>query len=117
MNSHRKNSNSNIRIILGIAFLYAVVTAACHAESVKLTVAGASGVLSSDKKQTTYLRVGLRGNAGEGNRTRPAVNAGIVLDRSGSMTGEKIERAKEAARMFIEGLQPEDIISVILYDN
>jgi Ca-activated chloride channel family protein len=41
----------------------------------------------------------------------------IVLDRSGSMQGEKLERAKEAAIAAIDRLSSQDIVSVIAYDH
>ena len=53
--------------------------------------------------------------AGTGRRT-PA-NVCIVLDRSGSMQGEKIAKAREAAGMVVDRLNPDDIISVVAYDS
>jgi Ca-activated chloride channel family protein len=41
----------------------------------------------------------------------------IVLDKSGSMSGEKIQKAKEAAKMAVDRLRPNDIVSVIAYDH
>jgi Ca-activated chloride channel family protein len=41
----------------------------------------------------------------------------IVLDKSGSMLGEKLRRAKDAAIASIDRLGPEDIVSVIAYDH
>ncbi len=53
----------------------------------------------------------------------PAVKAArqgtvvLVLDRSGSMSGEKMEAAKEAARAAVEVLEPDDMVAVIVFDN
>ena len=66
--------------------------------------------------QTTYLKIGIAGAEATG-RTRPPVNLAIVLDRSGSMSGDKLDRAKEAARMAIARLGSQDIVSVIAYDD
>jgi Mg-chelatase subunit ChlD len=41
----------------------------------------------------------------------------LVIDRSGSMSGAKIEAAKEAARATVEGLGPDDTIAVIAFDS
>ncbi|MCC6284247.1 MAG: VWA domain-containing protein [Phycisphaerales bacterium] len=41
----------------------------------------------------------------------------IVLDRSGSMRGEKIEQAKSAALQVIEGLRPDEHFNVIDYSD
>ncbi|MBN1674667.1 MAG: VWA domain-containing protein [Kiritimatiellae bacterium] len=48
---------------------------------------------------------------------RPPVNLAIVLDRSGSMQGAKLEKAKEAAIGALRRLGPRDICSVVVYDN
>jgi Uncharacterized protein containing a von Willebrand factor type A (vWA) domain len=50
-------------------------------------------------------------------RARPPVNLAIVLDRSGSMSGEKLRVAKTAVEEAIARLQPEDRFSVVVYDD
>lgn len=49
--------------------------------------------------------------------TRPPLNLSIVIDRSGSMSGDKIESAKEAAAGMIENLGAADTVSLVQYDN
>ncbi|MEW4487309.1 VWA domain-containing protein [Thalassoglobus sp. JC818] len=87
------------------------------AEQVELDVASSYGILKSGKKQTTWIRVGLTGFTMESDKERAPVNVAIVLDKSGSMNGEKIERAKAAAQDAIDRLGPNDIVSVITYDT
>ncbi len=41
----------------------------------------------------------------------------VVLDTSGSMKGEKMEQAREAARQVIEGLAPGEAFNIIDYDT
>jgi uncharacterized protein YegL len=53
----------------------------------------------------------------EKTREQPNVAIALVIDRSGSMGGPKIEGAKEAARATAEVLSPSDLISVIAFDN
>ncbi|MBI3735658.1 VWA domain-containing protein [Candidatus Sumerlaeota bacterium] len=110
------NPNRLIRCAAAIAFLF-FGAAAAPAAKVNLEVATANSVLLADKKQTTYLKVGLRALAEDIGKSRPLINAAIVLDKSGSMNGEKIERAKEAAQTYINGLHSNDIVSVITYDT
>ncbi|OGO56649.1 MAG: hypothetical protein A2Z32_13265 [Chloroflexi bacterium RBG_16_69_14] len=50
-------------------------------------------------------------------RARPPVNLAIVLDRSGSMSGEKLRVAKAAVEEAIARLQPDDRFSVVVYDD
>jgi uncharacterized membrane protein len=48
---------------------------------------------------------------------QPQLAIVLVIDRSGSMTGDKIEMAKESARATAEVLQPQDLISVVAFDS
>ncbi len=47
----------------------------------------------------------------------PELNLGIVLDRSGSMSGSKIEKAKEAAVYCVDQLFPQDRVSFTVFDD
>ncbi len=73
-------------------------------------------VLLSAKRQTTYLKINLTGFEME-EKERSPINVAIVLDQSGSMSGEKIGQAKQAAIMAVERLRPQDIVSVIAYSD
>lgn len=48
---------------------------------------------------------------------RPKLNLSLVLDRSGSMEGEKMVRAREATSYCIDQLLPTDRLSVVIFDN
>lgn len=48
---------------------------------------------------------------------RKPIALALVIDRSGSMSGEPLEAAKAAARSAIEMLLPTDWVSVIAYDE
>ena len=50
-------------------------------------------------------------------RRRPPVNLAFVLDRSGSMAGEKIALAKQAVEQSIGRLQADDRFAVVVYDD
>ena len=41
----------------------------------------------------------------------------IVVDRSGSMSGQKIEQARQAVKFFLNQLKPGDTFNVIAYDS
>jgi Ca-activated chloride channel family protein len=75
--------------------------------------------LPSGKKHTTYLKVSLTGLEApkDTQPDRPPANVAIVLDRSGSMSGEKIQQAREAAVAAIERLGSDDIVAVISFDT
>ena len=48
---------------------------------------------------------------------RPPVNLALVIDRSGSMGGEKLSRAKEAALSALSRLAADDLFSLVAYDT
>ncbi len=48
---------------------------------------------------------------------RSPLNVAIVLDRSGSMSGEKIEQAKQAAIRVVAGLQDSDRVAFVIYNH
>lgn len=51
-------------------------------------------------------------------KERPALNLGIVLDRSGSMNeGAKMRFAREAASFAVQQLLPRDKVSLTIYDD
>ncbi len=50
-------------------------------------------------------------------KTRMSLNFGFVLDRSGSMRGEKIARLKEAVELALGKLAPDDWVSVTTFSD
>lgn len=84
---------------------------------VKLDAVMGQPVVLSGLEQTGYLKVGLTGFSMDDGGQRPPVNVGFVIDRSGSMSGDKLEEAKLAAIAGVEQLRDDDIVSVITYDD
>ena len=41
----------------------------------------------------------------------------IILDRSGSMTGQPLEEAKRCARFIVDSLAPDDRACVVAFDD
>ncbi len=102
---------------LGAAAAIAVLAGAASAEQVKLQAVLGHPVLKAGEKRTTYLKVGLTGFRFLREADRAPVNVAIVIDTSGSMQGEKIARAREAAILAIHSLGPRDIAAVVEYDD
>ncbi len=106
-----------LRVATVLAALSAGLLNVCVADQLRLDIAPLRSVLKADEKQTTWVRVALKGFRMESPEERPAANVAIVLDKSGSMQGEKIERAREAAIDAVRLLSSRDIVSVVTYDS
>ncbi len=50
-------------------------------------------------------------------RQRTPLAMSLVLDRSGSMSGDRLEAAKAASISAVERLHPDDVVSVITFDG
>jgi|ERR1043166_660203 Ca-activated chloride channel family protein len=66
--------------------------------------------------QEVVIKIELTGAAAPTHR-RPPLNIAVALDRSGSMTGAKIEKARQAAIMLVDQLGPKDVFSLVAFDG
>ncbi len=69
------------------------------------------------EQQRIYLRIGVTGHRPPRVTDRPPMNVALVIDRSGSMQGPRIEAARKAAMAAVDRLSPRDIVSVVSYDD
>jgi len=99
----------------GLAVMLLVAPAA--ARQVTLDVSVAKPTLLAGQKQKTYLKVGLTGFEMSSKAGRTPVNVSLVIDKSGSMGGQKIAKALEAAKFAVRRLGPRDVVSVVAYDS
>lgn len=74
--------------------------------------------LNGTNNNEFYVYVQLRGNdVLKEEKPRAPLNISLVLDRSGSMSGDKIAYAKKAAAFVVEQLNNNDVLSVVNYDD
>jgi Ca-activated chloride channel family protein len=73
-------------------------------------------LLASDAPQVAYMLLEVVPGQVMA-QVRVPVNVSFVLDRSGSMKGEKIERVRRATARAIDLLDAQDIISVVVFDH
>ncbi len=74
-------------------------------------------VLSADQKQKAILMVTVESDPQQLAGPRPPVNLAVVLDSSGSMSGQKLLKAKEATLEAVRQLGAQDIFSLITYSH
>src|SRR5215204_3513705 len=112
------------RIILSFAAaLICALSLAVSAESatnanassndyVKLKIDVDRAVLPAESSEKAIVKIGLDCLRLPRRDLRPPVNLAIVIDRSGSMSGEKISHARDAALEAVRRLAPDDIVSL-----
>ncbi len=103
-------------VLLALGSLIASPAAAAD-HTLTLDARLAQPVMQEGAAQKNYLRVALGGCRPEPNANRTPVNVAFVIDRSGSMNGDRIAQAREAAIMAVSRLGPDDIASVIVFDT
>jgi Ca-activated chloride channel family protein len=90
-----------------------VVVTALSGGALTLDAQLASGALLHGGDGKTYLSILVTGANVQTQKRRLPLNLALVIDRSGSMSGEKIEHARRAAVEVIDRLDEGDRISVI----
>jgi len=87
------------------------------ADEVKLAVTLArTKMLANAAPQIQYALIEVI-PVGEGLPEAAPLNLCFVLDRSGSMAGEKIENLRKAVQLVIDQLDPTDIVSIVIFDD
>jgi Ca-activated chloride channel family protein len=84
--------------------------------TLKLTAAISHGYILAAQPGEMYATVGVKAIEYKG-AERAALNVSIVVDRSGSMAGEKMEQVKEAARQMVNLLGDKDRVSIVSYGS
>lgn len=92
----------------------------------QIKVAGLELLCSTDNsfyyidkpRENVYLYTELNADKYEStDNKRTPLNISIVIDRSGSMSGEKLQYAKEAAMFAVKQLSSNDYVSIITYGS
>jgi len=85
-------------------------------KQIKINLALDRYVLQPGNKQVAYLMVKLTAPE-ESRENRPAQNLSFVIDRSGSMHGDKLDYTKKAVAFAVGHLGPQDHCSVVAFDD
>ena len=86
-------------------------------EPVNISLTSSQATLESGQGHTLYLRIGIEGLRLAPKKDRAPINVALVLDRSGSMRGEKLDNAKEAVTMALDYLDKRDTVALITYSH
>ena len=102
-------------LLLGLA---AVVTTNLFAgETLNLKLVTDREVVLKGSPSEVVVKIDLSAIAEKKKSRRTPLNLAVVLDRSGSMTGAKLEKTKQAAMQLVDRLAPNDVLSLITFNN
>jgi Ca-activated chloride channel family protein len=87
------------------------------AGEITLTVTpGSSVVQAQPTQQLVYVLIHAQ-PTGVGVPAQMPLNFGLVLDRSGSMAGSKIQNLREAVKLVISRMTSQDLASLVIFDD
>ncbi len=75
------------------------------------------GLLAVESEHEVHVMVAVTAPAAPLDDTRPPLRVALVIDRSGSMDGEKLEVVKRCAAFLVDRLQPRDELALVAYDD
>lgn len=74
-------------------------------------------ITAHEDAQGKLLMVEARAEETDVGRHEPPISVSVVIDRSGSMAGDKLKIAKVATARLIESLRQDDSVAVVTYDD
>ena len=102
-------------LLLGLATGLALPLSA--GETLRLNLFPDREVLLRNQPQEIVVKIDLNAIADRHKHRRTPLNLAVVLDKSGSMTGAKLEKAKQAARLLVDRLEAKDVFSLVVYSD
>lgn len=77
-----------------------------------------SQLITLDEPQVVHVLLTVHGSQLTAHQKEPpALNLSLVIDRSTSMRGKRMDQVKSAARQIIQSLQPNDTISLVTFND
>jgi Ca-activated chloride channel family protein len=104
-----------ILLLTGLAMMAA--TRLFAGETLHLKLVPDRGTLLRNQPQEVVVKIDLSAIAEKRKTHRPPLNLAVVLDKSGSMTGAKLEKTKQAAMQLVDRLEPQDFVSLVVFSD
>ena len=107
-----------MKTILFTLGLAAAFTANLFAgETLQLQLVPERGYVVKNLPQEVVIKIDLSAIADRQKVRRTPLNLAVVLDKSGSMSGAKLEKTKQAAMQLVDRLAPNDIFSLVIFSD
>lgn len=104
-----------ILLLTGLAMTLA--SSVCAGETLQLKLVPDRGTLLRNQPQEVVIKIDLWAVADQKKMHRTPLNLAVVLDRSGSMTGAKLEKTKQAAMQLVDRLDAQDFVSLVVFSD
>jgi Ca-activated chloride channel family protein len=86
-------------------------------ETLQLKLVPDHEMVLKGQPQEVVVKIDLSAIAGKQKVRRTPLNLAVVLDKSGSMEGAKLEKARQAAMLLVDRLTANDIFSLVVYSD
>jgi Ca-activated chloride channel homolog len=105
------------RILLTLGLAAACASNLLAGETLSLKLVPDRERVLRDTPQEVVLKIDLAAVVGKNKAHRTPLNLAVVLDKSGSMTGAKLEKTKQAAMQLVDRLAPGDVFSLVVFSD
>lgn len=105
------------KIIVTLGLATACLANVFAGETLQLKLVSDREVVWKGAPQEVVVKIDLSAIAGKKKSHRTPLNLAVVLDKSGSMAGAKLEKTKQAAIQLVDRLAPNDIFSLIVFSD
>jgi Ca-activated chloride channel homolog len=104
------------KIILSLGLATGLAVNLFAGETLQLKLVPDRDVVLKGSPQEVIVKIDLSAGTGKKIKRTP-LNLAVVLDKSGSMTGAKLEKTKQAAMQLVDRLAPNDIFSLVIFSD
>jgi Ca-activated chloride channel family protein len=105
------------KILLTIGLATSLAANLFAGETLQLKLVPERDYVVKNSPQEIVVKIDLSAIADRQKSRRTPLNLAVVLDKSGSMTGAKLEKTKQAAMQLVDRLTPNDIFSLVIFSD
>jgi len=104
-------------MLLALGLVTTVAANLFAGETLKLTLLPDREVVLKGSPQEVVVKIDLTAVGERKKAHRTPLNLAVVLDKSGSMAGAKLEKTKQAAMLLVDRLTPNDVFSLVVFSD